>query len=69
MSLRDVTMKLVADGEASPQTLRQYGVGAQILSSLGLADITLVTNSQAPKVIGLEGYGLNITGTRPIPEA
>ncbi len=67
--LRDVTMKLVADGEASPQTLRQYGVGAQILSSLGLADITLVTNSQAPKVIGLEGYGLNITGTRPIPEA
>ncbi|MCF1708384.1 3,4-dihydroxy-2-butanone-4-phosphate synthase [Tabrizicola sp. J26] len=67
--LRDVTMKLVADGEASPQTLRQYGVGAQILTSLGLTDITLVTNSQAPKVIGLEGYGLNITGTRPIPEA
>ena len=67
--LRDVTMKLVADGEASPQTLRQYGVGAQILTSLGLADITLLTNSQAPKVIGLEGYGLNITGTRPIPEA
>jgi 3,4-dihydroxy 2-butanone 4-phosphate synthase/GTP cyclohydrolase II len=43
-------------------------VGAQILSSLGLTDITLVTNSVAPRVIGLEGYGLNIAGTRPIPE-
>jgi 3,4-dihydroxy 2-butanone 4-phosphate synthase/GTP cyclohydrolase II len=66
--LRDTTMKLVTEGEASPQTLRQYGVGAQILSSLGLTDITLVTNSVAPRVIGLEGYGLNIAGTRPIPE-
>ena len=66
--LRDTSMKLVEPGEASPQTLRQYGLGAQILSALGLTDITLVTNSKAPKVVGLEAYGLSITGTRAIAE-
>jgi 3,4-dihydroxy 2-butanone 4-phosphate synthase/GTP cyclohydrolase II len=43
--LRDTTMKMVGAGEHSPQTLRQYGLGAQILSTLGLSQITLVTNS------------------------
>ena len=66
--LRDTAMKLAMEGEASPQTLRQYGVGAQILSSLGLHAITLVTNSRAPKVVGLEAYGLTIAGTRAINE-
>ena len=66
--LRDTAMKMVEGGEHSPQTLRQYGLGAQILSALGLSKITLVTNSVAPKVVGLEAYGLSITGTRPIRE-
>jgi 3,4-dihydroxy 2-butanone 4-phosphate synthase / GTP cyclohydrolase II len=66
--LRDTAMKMVGEGEHSPHTLRQYGLGAQILSALGLSRITLVTNSQAPKVVGLEAYGLTITGTRPITE-
>ena len=64
--LRDTSMKMVAEGEASPQTLRQYGLGAQILSALGLHNIMLVTNSAAPKVVGLEAYGLTIAGTRKI---
>ena len=66
--LRDTTMKMVGVGEHSPQTLRQYGLGAQILSALGLSQIVLVTNSKAPKVVGLEAYGLSISGTRPIAE-
>ncbi len=66
--LRDTTMKLHADGEVSPQTLRQYGLGAQILSSLGLSKLTLLTNSPQPKVVGLDAYGLEITGTRKISE-
>jgi 3,4-dihydroxy 2-butanone 4-phosphate synthase/GTP cyclohydrolase II len=66
--LRDTTMKLVMGDEVSPQTLRQYGLGAQILSAIGLSDITLVTNSKAPKIIGLEAYGLTVTGTRAISE-
>lgn len=66
--LRDTTMKVVLEGEASPQTLRQYGLGAQILASLGLTNITLVSNSAAPRVVGLEAYGITIQGTRPIKE-
>ena len=65
--LRDTTMKIVADDQVSPQTLRQYGLGAQILSSLGLSELILLTNSPTPKVIGLEAYGLNIAGTQKIP--
>ena len=64
--LRDTTMKMVTEGTASPQTLRQYGLGAQILAALGLSDITLVTNNPKPKVVGLEAFGLTITGTRKI---
>ena len=66
--LRDTTMKMVEPGEHSPATLRQYGLGAQILATLGLSQIELVTNSRQPKVIGLDGYGLTITGTRPFSE-
>jgi 3,4-dihydroxy 2-butanone 4-phosphate synthase/GTP cyclohydrolase II len=65
--LRDVHMKLAGEGEASPQTLRQYGLGAQILVSLGLRELILLTNSPKPRVIGLDAYGLNIVATRPIP--
>jgi 3,4-dihydroxy 2-butanone 4-phosphate synthase/GTP cyclohydrolase II len=43
-------------------------LGAQILSSLGLHKIELLTNSPRPKVVGLEAYGLEIVGTRKISE-
>jgi 3,4-dihydroxy 2-butanone 4-phosphate synthase/GTP cyclohydrolase II len=66
--LRDTSMKMVTEGEVSPQTLRQYGLGAQILAALGLTKITLVTNSAAPRVVALEAYGLTIAGTKPITE-
>lgn len=65
--LRDTTMKLQTDDAVSPGTLRQYGLGAQILSSLGLSKLILLTNSVKPKVVGLEAYGLSIEDTRPIP--
>lgn len=64
--LRDTAMKLDVHDEISPKTLRQYGLGAQILSSLGLSKITLLTNSPKPKIVGLEAYGLEIVGTRRI---
>ncbi|MEC3861394.1 3,4-dihydroxy-2-butanone-4-phosphate synthase [Mesobacterium sp. TK19101] len=66
--LRDTSMKLDASEGVSPKTLRQYGLGAQILSSLGLSQLILLTNSPTPKVVGLDAYGLEITGTRKIPE-
>ena len=45
--------------------LRDYGVGAQILSSLGLTSINLLTNNPR-KIVGLEGHGLKISGRTPI---
>jgi 3,4-dihydroxy 2-butanone 4-phosphate synthase/GTP cyclohydrolase II len=65
--LRDLAMKVADGADVSPQTLRQYGLGAQILSALGLRNLTLLTNSGRPKVVGLEAYGLTIDAIRPIP--
>ena len=66
--LRDLHKKLSAEDAASPQTLRQYGLGAQILVSLGLHELVLLTNSPVPRVVGLDAYGLSIVGTRRISE-
>ena len=66
--LRDTTMKLASSDSVSPQTLRQYGLGAQILSSLGIGRMILLTNSPKPKIVGLDAYGLEIVDTRKISE-
>ena len=45
--------------------LRDYGVGAQILANLGLHQIKLITNNPR-KIVGIEGYGLNVVERVPI---
>src|SRR3989338_6860214 len=45
--------------------LREYGVGAQILTDLGLTTIKLMTNNPR-KIIGIEGYGLKVTDREPV---
>ncbi|MEQ9813500.1 MAG: 3,4-dihydroxy-2-butanone-4-phosphate synthase [Azospirillaceae bacterium] len=56
-------------GEDVPRSgkpeLRDYGIGAQILLDLGVHHMELLSNTDKT-IIGLEGYGLTITGRRPI---
>ncbi len=45
--------------------LRDYGIGAQILRSLGVRKMTLLTNNPK-KIVGLDGYGLEVVDRAPI---
>ena len=47
------------------QTVREYGVGAQILTHLGVHKMTLLSNTM-PKLIGLDAYDLEIVGLQPL---
>jgi 3,4-dihydroxy 2-butanone 4-phosphate synthase/GTP cyclohydrolase II len=66
-SLQDDGMDTVEANEALgfDPDLRDYGIGAQILSELGLHKLRLITNNPK-KVIGLEGYGLTISERIPL---
>ncbi len=59
------SLKQRSGAAAATPALRDYGIGAQILLDLGVTDMRLITN--APKlIVGLEGYGLHISGHVPI---
>ncbi|MGV3479384.1 MAG: 3,4-dihydroxy-2-butanone-4-phosphate synthase, partial [Sphingobium sp.] len=45
--------------------LREYGIGAQILTDLGIHRIELLSNSDT-NYVGLDGYGIEIVGQRPL---
>ena len=55
-----------SDSGGVGRELRNYGIGAQILLDLGIKEMTLLSNTQHT-IIGLEGYGLTVTGHQPIP--
>jgi 3,4-dihydroxy 2-butanone 4-phosphate synthase/GTP cyclohydrolase II len=48
--------------------LREYGVGAQILRELGVRKMIFLSDTQATRVAGLDGYGLTIEGWRRLSE-
>jgi 3,4-dihydroxy 2-butanone 4-phosphate synthase / GTP cyclohydrolase II len=48
-----------------PADLRDYGIGAQILTDLGLTSIRILTNNPK-KIHGLQGYGLSVTEQVPL---
>jgi len=45
---------------------KEYGIGAQILRDLGVRKMRLLTNNRK-HLVGLRGYGLEITALEPIP--
>ena len=48
-----------------PSDLREYGIGAQIIRECGVRKMRLLTNNPR-KIVGLEGYGLEVVGREPI---
>lgn len=50
------------------QTIREYGVGAQMLNHQGVRKMKLITNTM-PKIIGLEAYELELVGITPLEKA
>ncbi|MGB9024552.1 MAG: 3,4-dihydroxy-2-butanone-4-phosphate synthase [Rhodomicrobium sp.] len=53
---------------AGGKRLIDYGIGAQILLDLGIKNMVLLSNSPTPKIVGLEGYGLNLVARRAIDD-
>jgi 3,4-dihydroxy 2-butanone 4-phosphate synthase/GTP cyclohydrolase II len=51
--------------DAHPTELRDYGIGAQILTDLGVTDLVLLSNTHRT-IVGIEGYGLTIAGQKAI---
>ena len=45
---------------------KEYGIGAQILRDLGVGKMRLLTNNKK-HLVGLRGYGLEVTALEPIP--
>ncbi|MEQ1717466.1 MAG: 3,4-dihydroxy-2-butanone-4-phosphate synthase [Hyphomicrobium sp.] len=57
------------DGKKDPAKERrqvEIGIGSQILVDLGVKDMELLTTSPAHVYVGLEAFGLRVTGTRKI---
>ncbi|WP_199554511.1 3,4-dihydroxy-2-butanone-4-phosphate synthase [Sandaracinobacteroides hominis] len=60
-----ISQQMKAKGQGEPFTVRDYGVGAQILVDLGVTEMELLTTSHR-SYVGLEGYGLKVIGERPL---
>jgi len=56
------------DRKPAEKRLVDYGIGAQILLDLGIKNMILLSNSPTPKIVGIEGYGLNLVARRPIDD-
>jgi len=63
---REPSKTVFAAEEEGPRTIRQVGIGAQILAKLGVHQMILLTDTPQTRYIGIDAYGLDIVGTRPI---
>jgi 3,4-dihydroxy 2-butanone 4-phosphate synthase/GTP cyclohydrolase II len=61
----DTSLPRGEGGGSQRWTLREFGLGAQVLADLGVHQIRLLTNSQ-PKIAGLTGFGLEVVERVPL---
>ncbi len=52
--------------EKGPRTIKQTGLGAQIMSTMGLQELILLTDSPDTRYLGLDAYGISIIDTHPL---
>jgi 3,4-dihydroxy 2-butanone 4-phosphate synthase/GTP cyclohydrolase II len=68
--LRDTRLSPLAQAmqraDGGGDFLRNYGIGAQILTDLGVHEMILLTNSPHRTIVALEGYGLKVIEERPV---
>lgn len=65
MAVSERVRKKLGKPAKTPHELRDYGIGAQILLDLGVKDMILLSNTER-NIVGLDGYGLTVSETRPI---
>jgi 3,4-dihydroxy 2-butanone 4-phosphate synthase / GTP cyclohydrolase II len=46
--------------DAAGGNMKEYGIGAQILKTLGVKHMRLITDGHAPEFVGLAGFGLDV---------
>ncbi len=52
--------------EDGPRTIKHTGLGAQIMSTMGIHELILVTDNPETRYLGLDAYGISIIGTHPL---
>jgi len=52
--------------EDGPKTIKQTGLGSQMLAKMGVSKLVLLTDSPTTRYLGLDAYHIEITGTRSI---
>jgi len=62
------TLSSEMEEDDAPRTVKHTGLGAQIMATMGIHDLILLTDNPNTRYLGLDAYGITITGTRPLTE-
>ena len=54
--------------DEGPRTVKQTGLGSQIMVTMGVKQLILLTDNPDTRYLGLDAYGISIVGTRPLNE-
>ncbi len=63
---RQPRAELMRDEDDSPRTVKNTGLGGQIMSTLGLHELIILTDHPDSRYLGLDAFDLSIVGTRPL---
>ncbi len=56
------------DDDEGPRTVKQTGLGSQIMANMGIKELILLTDNPDTRYLGLDAYGISIVGTHPLTE-